>query len=46
MKEVDRENVKGRREVLEMKNMMREDVGDKGLGVEEVVKNGGDDKEG
>ncbi len=46
LKEVDREKVEGRREVLKMKKVMREDVGNKGVWIEGVMKKGGDDKEG
>lgn len=38
LNEVDTENVKPTTHVLQMKNIMREDVPDKGLPVEDVVK--------
>nr|WP_144502604.1 Asp-tRNA(Asn)/Glu-tRNA(Gln) amidotransferase subunit GatC [Bacillus velezensis] len=44
--EVDRDKVEGRTEVVKMKKVMREDEGGKGVGVEDVMKNGRDDKEG
>ena len=46
LNEVDTENVKPTTHVLQMKNIMREDVPDKGLPVEEVVKNAPDHKDG
>ncbi|MCY7912443.1 Asp-tRNA(Asn)/Glu-tRNA(Gln) amidotransferase subunit GatC [Bacillus haynesii] len=46
LNEVDTENVKPTTHVLQMKNIMREDVPDKGLPVEEVVKNAPDQKDG
>ncbi|MCI4128339.1 Asp-tRNA(Asn)/Glu-tRNA(Gln) amidotransferase subunit GatC [Bacillus haynesii] len=46
LNEVDTENVKPTTHVLQMKNIMREDVPDKGLPVEDVVKNAPDQKDG
>ncbi|TWJ51779.1 Aspartyl/glutamyl-tRNA(Asn/Gln) amidotransferase subunit C [Bacillus licheniformis] len=46
LNEVDTENVKPTTHVLQMKNIMREDVPDKGLSVEDVVKNAPDHKDG
>ncbi|KAA0816896.1 Asp-tRNA(Asn)/Glu-tRNA(Gln) amidotransferase subunit GatC [Bacillus licheniformis] len=46
LNEVDTENVKPTTHVLQMKNIMREDVPDKGLPVEDVVKNAPDHKDG
>ena len=46
LNEVDTENVKTTTHVLQMKNIMREDVPDKGLPVEDVVKNAPDHKDG
>ncbi|MEC1101090.1 Asp-tRNA(Asn)/Glu-tRNA(Gln) amidotransferase subunit GatC [Bacillus paralicheniformis] len=46
LNEVDTENVKPTTHVLQMKNIMREDVPDKGLPVEDVVKNASDHKDG
>ncbi|KAA6447688.1 Asp-tRNA(Asn)/Glu-tRNA(Gln) amidotransferase subunit GatC [Bacillus swezeyi] len=46
LNEVDTENVKPTTHVLQMKNIMREDVPDQGLPVEDVVKNAPDHKDG
>ena len=46
LNEVDTENVKPTTHVLQMKNIMREDVPDKGLPVEDIVKNAPDHKDG
>ncbi|MCY8344631.1 Asp-tRNA(Asn)/Glu-tRNA(Gln) amidotransferase subunit GatC [Bacillus haynesii] len=46
LNEVDTENVKPTTHVLQMKNIMRKDVPDKGLPVEDVVKNAPDQKDG
>jgi len=46
LNEVDTENVKPTTHVLQMKNIMREDVPDKGLPIEDVVKNAPDHKDG
>ena len=46
LNEVDTGNVKPTTHVLQMKNIMWEDVPDKGLPVEDVVKNAPDHKDG
>ena len=46
LNEVDTENVKPTSHVLDMKNIMREDISEKGLSNEEVVKNAPDHADG
>ncbi|MCP8969845.1 Asp-tRNA(Asn)/Glu-tRNA(Gln) amidotransferase subunit GatC [Ectobacillus ponti] len=46
LNELDTENVKPMSHVLELKNVMREDVADKGLPIEDVLKNAPDHKDG
>lgn len=46
LNELDTENVKPTSHVLDMKNVLREDKPDKGLPVEEVLKNAPDKEEG
>ncbi len=46
LNELDTENVQPTSHVLNMKNVMREDVAEKGLPVEEVLKNAPDHKDG
>lgn len=45
LNELDTENVKPTSHVLDMKNVLREDVPEKGLPVEEVMKNAPDHKD-
>ncbi|RFU61827.1 Asp-tRNA(Asn)/Glu-tRNA(Gln) amidotransferase subunit GatC [Peribacillus glennii] len=46
LNELDTENVEPTSHVLDMKNVMREDIPQKGLPVEEVLKNAPDSKGG
>ncbi|UOE94497.1 Asp-tRNA(Asn)/Glu-tRNA(Gln) amidotransferase subunit GatC [Alkalihalobacillus sp. LMS39] len=46
LNELDTENVKPTSHVLDLKNVLREDKPDKGLPVEEVLKNAPDKEEG
>ncbi|MFS0655532.1 Asp-tRNA(Asn)/Glu-tRNA(Gln) amidotransferase subunit GatC [Bacillus sp. 179-C3.3 HS] len=46
LNEVDTENVEPTTHVLKMKNVMREDVPNKGLSIEAVMKNAPDHKDG
>lgn len=46
LNELDTENVEPTSHVLDMKNVMREDIPQKGLPVEEVLKNAPDSKDG
>ncbi|WP_026673850.1 Asp-tRNA(Asn)/Glu-tRNA(Gln) amidotransferase subunit GatC [Alkalihalobacterium bogoriense] len=46
LNELDTENVKPTSHVLDMKNVLREDKPEKGLPVEEVLKNAPDKEEG
>ncbi|PLT33310.1 Asp-tRNA(Asn)/Glu-tRNA(Gln) amidotransferase subunit GatC [Bacillus sp. V5-8f] len=46
LNELDTENVEPTSHVLDMKNVMREDIPNKGLPVEEVLKNAPDSKDG
>src|SRR5690554_3336716 len=46
LNELDTENVEPTSHVLNMKNVMREDISDKGLPVEEVLKNAPEHEDG